>query len=163
MARHNAETGGPLWIEPEALAAHEHLALGKFERQIHEEGVMLGDCEVVHHHRLGDVDRHGAQNLALRIRNGVLHIGRLGELIAEKHHLARDAVHLGMGGKSFDGCAKVELPDRFQARYADFVGVACFPQGQQLAVVPNKRCVRCMLGHHAVRLVNQRFNQFEPA
>ena len=111
---HHAETGRVV-LAP----ADRHLTLhGQLEvedrRQVHEDHVVLGHVEVVHHRRPADGDGLDLHQLAGG-RDPQVGEVRLQEVVAERQQLAGDRAELRVGGeRALQLPAEVERADRLE-------------------------------------------------
>lgn len=121
--------------------------------QVHEDDVLRGEVEVVHHRRPGHLDRPGDHQLARGICPVVGEIRGLRYPVAEEVQLPGDRAHLRVRGhRGAQLPAEVVCADRVQVA-GEFVGQGRLDQGEGPARVPDDVGVGRARGEVAVALV----------
>ncbi len=118
------------------------LTMGPLPRSLHvehdggvqEHGVVLGDHQVVHHHRRRQVDVHRVHQRAAGVGHVVAQVG-LEERVGEEDHLAGSGIDPGVGGhRALQATVEVPLADGVQT-VGHLGGHAALPQREPLAGV----------------------------
>mmetsp|Transcript_6206 Transcript_6206/g.16028 ORF Transcript_6206/g.16028 Transcript_6206/m.16028 type:complete len:358 (-) Transcript_6206:248-1321(-) len=81
------------------LALLDHHLGVKGEGGVEEDGVVSGDCKIVHHHWLGNVDGHRLDELSGGVDDAVGAVGAALEIVPKEVHEAGGVVHLGVSGE----------------------------------------------------------------
>ena len=123
------------------------------DRGVEEHGVVLGDDEVVHHHRRGDLDLGAVHERSGGV-DDVVPDDRFEHRVGEEEHLAGARIEAGMGGhRPGEAAVEVVLADGLERR-RDLGGQPAFPQRQVPAGVADDVGVRRVL--HRARVAHQR-------
>ena len=98
IALHDAEPRARLSFERQGGLPLHRGAQVKNHRQVHKDHVVSGDVPVMHHHRIGQVNRLSLDHLPGPVDAVIGQVRRTGQLIAEEQKLARLWTFARMGG-----------------------------------------------------------------
>ncbi len=145
VARHDADPALQiLLVGPVVAAGLQPLDVGGGGEH-REDGVPLGDGEVVHGRAVGLVEPLLGSEIPVLVGDAVGDVrgAQPAGLIAEEEHLAGDRIDAGVGGHGLraQGAVVVPLADGLQRVRVDLVGAAVFLGHEQPAGVPDGRGV----------------------